>query len=604
MKVKSLLYAGALMAVALFASCSNNDGDGVQLGKGGIQFNASINGSNPVQVSRATENSWQDGDKIGIFSANDGETGFAASNVQYTTTAAGVLSAVTDGINYKDASTKTNFRAYYPYNASATAGTVPVNVTDQSDQAKLDLLYAKADGKTSADQNIALAFDHQLVKVVFNIKAGTGVTLDGLKTTLSGSATSGKFDVGTGQFTQDSNIQDILFKVASDNATAEAIVLPATSLDGKTVTFTTSDGSKGTVDLSKELKVNGTLLKSLDRGSKYTIPVTLGESTTPGEFAVSFGNATISPWNNVAGDEVIVDFGKGDTPEPGEGDGTKDKPYSVEQALTKTADAGKSAWVQGVIVGELNNDGTLSATGVADYNVVLASTAGETDITKCFVVKISSAIRSAVGLKSKPSNRGKVIKLQGTFKAAPNYGNPNLFIMEKSGAYEFVGSDTPEPTPSDVYLEETFSNGEGNFKIEDKSLGEGLTYVWKADTKYHYIKASAYLGKSIPSESWLISPSIDLSKATSPILVFEHANNKFSNLDVMKQQISVEVNDGSGWKNVPIDKYGDNASWNFVTATIDLSAYKGKIIQIVFKYISSSESAGSWEIKNLKVTER
>lgn len=608
MNLKSLLFAGTLVSAALFASCSSDDNDGIQFGKGGIQFNATINGSSSVSgnVSRATETSWEDGDNIGIFSENDGESGFAASNVQYTATAAGVLTPKGDGINYKDASTKTNFKAYYPYSDAASTGTVAVNVTDQSNQAKLDLLYASVSGKTSADQNVTLNFDHQLVKVVFNVTAGTGVSLDGLKTTLSGSLVSGKFDVATGLLTQEGNAQDIAFKVASDNKAAEAIILPLNSLNGTAVTFTTSDGSTGKVDLGTSLTTNSTQIKSFEKGKKYTIPVTLAtKGTTPGELAVTFGNATINPWNNVVGDDITVDFGKGDTPTDQDGDGSKEKPYSVAQALTKTADAGKQAWVQGVIIGELNNDGTLAlGKGVGDFNVVLAPTADETDLAKCFVVKIAQEIRPQVGLKTVPSNLGRTVKLQGTFKAAPNYGNKNLFIMEKAGAYEFVGGETPEPTPSTTYLEETFASDHGDFMIDDKSVGDGLSYVWKVDTKYGYIKASGYYKQMIASESWLISPSIDLSKATSPVLTFQQANNKFSSLEVMKQQISVLVDDGSGFKTVSVDNYGDNASWNFVNATVDLSAYKGKSIKIAFKYTSSAESAGSWEIKNLKVAEK
>lgn len=584
MKVKSLLYAGALMAVALLASCSNNDGDGVQLGKGGIQFNASINGSNPVQVSRATENSWQDGDKIGIFSANDGETGFAASNVQYTTTAAGVLSAVTDGINYKDASTKTNFRAYYPYNASATVGTVPVNVTDQSDQAKLDLLYAKADGKTSADQNIALAFDHQLVKVVFNIKAGTGVTLDGLKTTLSGSATSGKFDVGTGQFTQDSNIQDILFKVASDNATAEAIVLPATSLDGKTVTFTTSDGSKGTVDLSKELKVNGTLLKSLDRGSKYTIPVTLGESTTPGEFAVSFGNATISPWNNVAGDEVIVDFGKGDTPEPGEGDGTKDKPYSVEQAIA--IQDGAQYWITGYIVGYV--DGGSVASGAkfegpfgGDVNVLLAASQDEKDVAKCIPVKLKNnpaEIRATFGLKANPKNLGKQVSLYGTLKNA--YGTvPSMIdcvagIMDGKEVGE-AGGETPTPTPTTApgtltkaadLTEGTYAIGYYNgsaYKLMTNKL-KGF-YGEATDWTSGEVAANCQFKLTKSGEYWQIQGIDDLY--VHFVKSGNYTNLKFDGSDTSTGWSMTDV-DGGGIKAV----YGATGAW--IAFTTDYGTYR------------------------------
>lgn len=48
-----------------------------------------------------------------------------------------------------------------------------------------------------------------------------------------------------------------------------------------------------------------------------------------------------------------------------------------------------------------------------------------------------------------------------------------------------------------------------------------------------------------------------------------------------------------------IDKYG--SGFKFTTATIDLSAYAGKTIKFAFKYVSTTDAAGTWEIKNVKV---
>ena len=44
-------------------------------------------------------------------------------------------------------------------------------------------------------------------------------------------------------------------------------------------------------------------------------------------------------------------------------------------------------------------------------------------------------------------------------------------------------------------------------------------------------------------------------------------------------------------------------SWTFVTATVDLSEYFGKTIQIAFKYTSTTSVAPTWEVKNVKITD-
>ena len=87
---------------------------------------------------------------------------------------------------------------------------------------------------------------------------------------------------------------------------------------------------------------------------------------------------------------------------------------------------------------------------------------------------------------------------------------------EKNGQIRFTevtiygeggeGPVDPTPTPSDNVFEESFAAGQGQFTIENVTLPEALTYVWTADTKYGYMKASAFKeGVSYASESWLSS---------------------------------------------------------------------------------------------------
>ena len=149
---------------------------------------------------------------------------------------------------------------------------------------------------------------------------------------------------------------------------------------------------------------------------------------------------------------------------------------------------------------------------------------------------------------------------------------------------------------------ETFANTFGKFLVEDKSLAEGLSYVWAKNSGY--VKASAYVGGAAhASESWLLSPLFDLTNANEPNLMFEHAINKFASVDAAKQEATVWVREGEEgeWSKLEI-AYSENKDWTFVSSgSIALSAYKGKTIQIGFKYTSTAESAGTWEIKNFKV---
>lgn len=176
--------------------------------------------------------------------------------------------------------------------------------------------------------------------------------------------------------------------------------------------------------------------------------------------------------------------------------------------------------------------------------------------------------------------------------------------VEKPGGDINVDFDGgTQPGGETVALDESFATGQGNFTIEDKQLPEGGTYVWKHDTfnDDNYMKASAYIGGAKASESWLVSPAIDLSQATTATLTFDHTH-KFIGTPV-ENFISLWVTETSAenWQQLSIDKYGTNNDYTFVTSSVDLSAYAGKTIKFAFKYVSTTDAAGTWEIKNVKV---
>lgn len=159
-----------------------------------------------------------------------------------------------------------------------------------------------------------------------------------------------------------------------------------------------------------------------------------------------------------------------------------------------------------------------------------------------------------------------------------------------------------QPGGETVVLDESFATGQGSFTIDNKQLpnGEG-SFVWNLgsfnDDKF--MKASAYIGGTkYASESWLVSPLVDLSQATTATLTFDHAHNYAGTAEEEFTLWATETS-ADNWQQLTIDKYG--SGFKFTTATIDLSAYAGKTIKFAFKYISTTDAAGTWEIKNVKV---
>lgn len=145
---------------------------------------------------------------------------------------------------------------------------------------------------------------------------------------------------------------------------------------------------------------------------------------------------------------------------------------------------------------------------------------------------------------------------------------------------------------------ETFAKSQGDFTIDDGTLPSGLTYVWAYGNAY--MKASAYVnGTNYATESWLVSPVIDMSAAESPVLSFANVARYGSNENLT---LWAREKDGE-WSQLSDLNYGSGKDWTFVTNSVDVSSYAGKTLQFAFKYVSTSSGASTWEIKDVEVNE-
>lgn len=164
------------------------------------------------------------------------------------------------------------------------------------------------------------------------------------------------------------------------------------------------------------------------------------------------------------------------------------------------------------------------------------------------------------------------------------------------------------PTPEeevtvtkDAPYVESFESGLGKFIIDNKEIGS-LSFVWKHDASYKYMKASAYVnGTNNVTESWLTSPVINLTGVDKAVLTFDQAIN-FAKGKASQYLTVVATEAGmNNWEPLTIT-YPESDGWDFVASgDVDLNKYAGKKVQLAFKYTSSSEIAATWEVKNVKV---
>jgi hypothetical protein len=304
------------------------------------------------------------------------------------------------------------------------------------------------------------------------------------------------------------------------------------------------------------------------------------------------------------------------TPGQGEGSGTAEDPYNVAAGISLQGQ-NVNAWVHGYIVGAVksgqehntvtsNDDIDWSAPFGRATNVLIADDASCHEIANCLIVKMpsGSVLRSQVNLVDHPDNLGKQLTVFGTLKNA--FGQSGLDSPGTESDFVLEGGDTPTPPePGTGIFSETFENGQGDFVIKDVSLPSGLTYVWTHVSNYKCMKANAYYNGAKAAESWLVSPYIDLTSVSSATLTFDHAANFASPQGYFFVMVSTDYTGDvttARWTELDVNAWPDhNSNWAFVTATLDLSGYVGQNVTIAFKYTSTDDHCGAWEVKNVVV---
>lgn len=211
-----------------------------------------------------------------------------------------------------------------------------------------------------------------------------------------------------------------------------------------------------------------------------------------------------------------------------------------------------------------------------------------------------------------------------------------VYVSTKEGAYnaiEFIydgatfvenlgmSQTTTTFSLSDVwgstiyYKQYIMGEGQGKLTIQDVKLQEPLTYVWYYSAAYGMCASAFKDNASYDSESWLVTPQIDLTRAKTPQFSFDQAFNKAPNFteecavfvstnyngDVTTcdwTQLEWNLNE-DGTLNVP-----GGTSWVFQpSGYFDMSAYVGEKINIAFRYTTANGVSGTWEIRNLLLSE-
>ncbi|MGC3976768.1 MAG: DUF6359 domain-containing protein [Paludibacteraceae bacterium] len=213
-----------------------------------------------------------------------------------------------------------------------------------------------------------------------------------------------------------------------------------------------------TTTLTASLAPSGAKANVTWSSSNSAVATITGNGLTATVTAVGKGTAKITAAVDIFTAETQITVNINDT-----GEGSKDNPYSVETAVSKSSgDKDKidvaGVWVKGFIVGHYNSDTKAVETTDADgYNLVIATSASETDKTKMVCVQLPAGdIRNALALKDNPTLLGKEVKVHGditTYNTMPGIKNTDGYWLIESN----TGINPPE---------------QGNFNVPVISISE------------------------------------------------------------------------------------------------------------------------------------
>ena len=205
---------------------------------------------------------------------------------------------------------------------------------------------------------------------------------------------------------------------------------------------------------------------------------------------------------------------------------------------------------------------------------------------------------------------------EGAYNAIEFVYDGATFVENLGISYTTTTFSLSDVWGSTIYYKQAImGEGQGKLTIQNVKLTDPLTYVWYYSAAYGMCASAFKDNASYESESWLVTPQIDLSRAKTPQFGFDHAFNKAPNF-TEECTVLVSTNytgdvttcdwtplewnlNEDGTLNIP-----SGTSWTFQhTGYFDFTPFVGEKINIAFRYTTANGVSGTWELKNLLLSE-
>ena len=293
-----------ILAALMMAGCSNEVEEQVMDSR---RVPLQINGDINMLMTRAADDHWDANDAIGVYmvSADNSIVG-GVSNYRYVVIDKDNGSFSPDGETntayFPESDDVVNVVAYYPQ-GNVVENKLSLDLANQDEQPRIDLMSAKAVNASKSNPNINLEFKHRLTKLFFEIEGD--VNTDGIYAAIGNQYTDIQYDILNDELliADGSEKKEIVMKYWNlDNYRfTEAIVLPNEGNNS-------AEDRKLTFQL-KEKIFDATISNTttFEAGKKYTYTVKF-ETTPSGNINVSITGVSIKNWDDgdISDGNIIV----------------------------------------------------------------------------------------------------------------------------------------------------------------------------------------------------------------------------------------------------------------------------------------------------------
>lgn len=244
------LYTLLVVSCLLPAGCNSDEDVGGLGNPVAVQFGA---GEMSRLKTSSSGDQWTLNDRIGIYMLKNGQPlnssniAESADNVEYKAQIGGnVISGFAPAsgtpIFYPQNGDNVDFIAYYPYKSSLTNYSYPVDVSNQTNPADIDVLYSNNATNYNKNSNMVdLQFNHALSKLNFTLTSGVGSpSLTGAKIEITNLASTASLNLANGTVTTTNSGQTVTPNTAINGLSSSAIVIPQT-LSGTKLIITLAD---------------------------------------------------------------------------------------------------------------------------------------------------------------------------------------------------------------------------------------------------------------------------------------------------------------------------------------------------------------------------